>query len=102
MTAAEGQHCSCIYQHACFFLARFFERFRWKTRDARKIPENFRSLCVHPFHDRIVLRYRWRGGERVISELLYVIELQEFLESSFITDRATQTILDICAARRTG
>src|SRR5438876_1971748 len=100
MTASKGEHRTGVHEHSCFFVDRFFERLWRKTWDTRKIAENIRSLCVHPFHNRIVLRYRWRGGERVISELLYVIELQEFIEFSFITDRATQTIPDICAARR--
>src|SRR6266568_1766088 len=101
MTPAKRKHGPRVHKHTRVFVDRFLERFRWKTRDARKIPKNFRSLCVHLLHHRIVLRDRRRGGERVISELLYVIELQEFIEFSFITDRAAQTIADVRAARRT-
>src|SRR5438128_3382040 len=102
MTASKGEHRTGVHEHSCFFVDRFFERLWRKTWDTRKIAENIRSLCVHLFHHRIVLRYRWRRSERVISELLYVIELQEFVEFSFITNRAAYTIANVRPTWRTG
>src|SRR6266700_4817927 len=91
MAPAERKHGTRIHKHTRFFVDRFFERFRWKAGDARKIPENFRSVRVHLFHYRIVFRHRWRAAERVIRETFQIIELQKSVEFSLVTDRAAQT-----------
>src|SRR6266496_4805670 len=102
MAPAKSKHATRVHKHTRFLVDRFLERFRWKTRDARKIPENFRSLCVYFLHYRIVFRHRWRAGERVIRKTFHIIELQEPVEFSLVTDRAAQTVPDVRAARRTG
>src|SRR5437773_11462447 len=102
MTATKGKHGSRVHKHASSFLDRLFESLRRKTPNAWKISKYFRSVRVYLFHDRIVLRHRRCAGQCVIGKTRYIVELQELIEFSLVTDRTAQTVPDVSAARRTG
>ena len=101
MTATKGKHGSRVHKHASSFLDRFFESLRRKTPNARKISKHFRPVRVYFFHHRIVLRHRRCAGQCVIGKTRYIIELQELIEFSLVTDRTAQTVPDVSATRRT-
>src|ERR1043166_1512821 len=100
MAATKCEHVACIDEGASFFVDRFFEGFRSKTGDAWKISEHLRTFRVYPFHERIVMRYRWRSFDCKVGEAFGVTELQEFVEFPFVTDGAAQARSNVCAARR--
>src|SRR5262249_5139739 len=99
MSATKCQHVAHIDEDSRLFLDRLFERSRRKTWNARKISEHFRAFRVYPFHNRVVMRDRWRGINRKIGEAFRVGELQKFIEFPLVTDRAAQASADIGAAR---
>src|SRR4029077_3965188 len=101
MTAAKCEHRADIDKDAVLFLDGLFECLGRETRNARQIPKNLRPLRVHLLHNRVVLWNRRRSRKCIRRKLLNLIELQELIESSFVSDRAAQSIADVRATWRT-
>ena len=95
MTAAKREHVAHVDKDTSLFFDRFLKSFGPKGWNAWKISKNFRPFRVHFFHDRIVMRDRGRGFNRIIGEAFRISELQEFIEFALVTDRAAQPRTDI-------
>ena len=102
MAASKREHGSHVYKCACLFFNRVFERLWRKSRNAWKIPEDFRAFRIYSFHERIITRDRRRGFDCVISEAFRVGELQKLIEFPLVPDGAAQSRANVGAARRAG
>jgi len=102
VAAAKREHGAHIDKHPRLFVDRVFERLWRETRNAWKVPENFRAFRINFLHERIIRRDRRRGFDRIISETFRVTELQKLIELPLVSDGAAQTRADVRAAWRAG
>src|SRR5262249_41549562 len=101
MAASKRKHCAHVYKDTSVLIDGFLERLGRKAGDAWKVSKHFWPLCVHSFHERIIMRDRRRTLYREISETFRISELQKFIKFSFVTDRTAQSCSDVGPAGRT-
>src|SRR5215471_10099565 len=99
MATTKCQHVARIDEGSSLFCDCVFERSRRKTGDTWEISEHFRAFSVYPFHNRVVMRDRWRSFDRKVGEAFHVSELQKFVEFPLVTDGAAQARADVGTAR---